>query len=58
MADSKEPAMSDDRIIATIDLGISQAVGFSESKLSKERERVQRFYDGELPAKAHAGGTF
>jgi hypothetical protein len=57
MAERKEPALDDDRICALIDHGIGQSVGFSESKLSKERERVQLFYDGERPLKAHAGDS-
>src|SRR5579859_7974029 len=56
-SDNKKPALSDDRIVALIDLGIGQSVGFSESKLSKERERVQVFYDGERPFKAHEGDS-
>jgi hypothetical protein len=56
-SDNKQPKLSDDRIVAIIDLGIGQSVGFSESKLSKERERVQYFYDGERPFKAHEGDS-
>jgi len=50
MAD-KVPKLSDDKIVALITYGVGQAVGFSESKLSKERARVQLYYDGVLPAK-------
>lgn len=57
MAERKEPALSDDRIVALLDLGIGQSVGFSESKLSKERQRAQEFYDGERPHKAHASDS-
>src|SRR6185437_4732796 len=56
MAD-KQPKLTDDRIIALIDYGIGQSVGFSESKLSKEREKVQLYYDGELPRKQGAGDS-
>ena len=54
---AKEPKLSDDEIIAIIDHGIGQSVGFSESKLSKERERIQYYYDGERPRKAHPGDS-
>lgn len=37
-------------IIAIIQYGIGQSVGFSESRLSKEREKVLRYYNGELPS--------
>lgn len=50
---TKTPKLDDARIVAILDYGIGQSVGFSESKLSKERERVQYFYDGERPFKAH-----
>jgi hypothetical protein len=53
----KEPALDDDRIVAIIDYGIGQSVGFSESKLSKERERVQYFYDAKWPKKQHDGDS-
>ena len=50
-------AMSDDRISAILLHGISVSVGFSESKLAKERERLTEFYFGERPYKAHPGDT-
>jgi hypothetical protein len=45
----RRPKMDDDRIISIIEYGIGQSVGFAESKLSTERERVQFYYDGERP---------
>lgn len=51
----KQTKLSDDQIIAIVDLGIGQSVGFSESKLSKERERIQYYYDGERPRKQNPG---
>ena len=54
---AKEPKLSDDRIVAIIDYGIGQSVGFSESKLSKERERVQFYFDGEFPRRTSAGDS-
>ncbi len=49
--------LSDDRIIGIIQFGIGQAVGFAESKLSRERARVLRFYDGEHPRRTHQGDS-
>jgi hypothetical protein len=57
MATTKRPKLSDDKIVSMIDYAVGQSVGFSESKLSKERERVQRYYDGERPHKAHPGDS-
>lgn len=54
---AKTPALSDDRICALIDYGVGLSVGFSESKLSKERERVQLYYDGELPRRQGKGDS-
>lgn len=56
-SDNKQPKLDDARICAILDYGIGQSVGFSESKLSKERSRVQEFYDGERPHKAHEGDS-
>lgn len=57
MADEQKTKLDDGGILQIIDYGIGQSVGFSESKLSKERERVQYYYDGERPRKAHAGDS-
>jgi hypothetical protein len=54
---TREPKLADDQIIQIIQQQIAQAVGYSESKLSKERERVLMYYDGELPRRAHAGDS-
>src|ERR1700748_1653172 len=53
----RRPKMDDDRIIAIIEYGIGQSVGFAESKLSVERERVQFYYDGERPHKQGPGDS-
>jgi hypothetical protein len=57
MATTKRPKLTDDKIVAMIDYAVGQSVGFSESKLSKERERVQLYYDGRRPEKAHPGDS-
>lgn len=48
---ARKPVLSDDRLVSILDYGIFKSVGFSESRLSKERERVQYYYDGERPRK-------
>jgi hypothetical protein len=50
-------ALSDDRIIGLIDYGIGKSVGFTESKLSKERTKVQEYFEGDRPKKAHQGDS-
>lgn len=49
--------IDDARLVAMISSGVGMAVGFADSKLSKEREEVQRYKDGEKPYKAHSGDT-
>lgn len=49
------PKLTDDRIIGIIDFQIGQSVGFSQSRLSKERERVLRYRNGERPLPMHRG---
>lgn len=48
---------SDTQIAALLDQHIRFTTGFSDSKLSKERERILRYYDGELPAPTHKGNS-
>lgn len=43
--------VSDDEIVAMLNAGIRQASGFTESRLSKERVRTLRFYEGEYPSR-------
>jgi len=47
----------DETLVARLSNQIGLAVGFSESKLSKERETVMKYYNGERPYKMSAGDT-
>jgi hypothetical protein len=49
----RRPKLDDAAIIQMCQYGIGQSVGFSESKLSKERTRVLEYFQGERPRKAH-----
>ena len=49
--------MTDDAIVARLTYAVGQAVGFAESKLSRERQKVRRLYDGERPEKISAGDS-
>lgn len=40
-----------------VDAKVSEAVGWFNSKLSTERERVTRFYNGELPKRQNSGSS-
>lgn len=55
MSDKKSRLLDDEAIGLLQSRKISVAVGVSTSKLSKERERVTRYYNAELPRPQHAG---
>jgi hypothetical protein len=42
---------------AILESYISQSVGWSDSKLSREREKVLDYYNGKLPKQQHAGSS-
>lgn len=41
--------LSDDKIVSMVRSGISQSVGYSDSRLSKERVEIMEYYNGEAP---------
>lgn len=41
--------LEDDDIVATLNAGVRQSVGFGDSKMSREREKVLRYREGEYP---------
>jgi len=47
--------LSNEQIGSLIDRKISSAIGVSASRLSSERERVLKYYDGALPKPQHSG---
>lgn len=55
MADKK--TLTDEDIANVIDAKIKDSIVWPNSKLSKERERVTRFYNGELPLPQHKGSS-
>jgi hypothetical protein len=55
---AKKPQVLDDAEIVTRVLAKSkECVGWYDSRLSKERERVLKYYNGQLPARQHAGSS-
>lgn len=50
-------ALDDEKIGSLVDRRIEQAVGVSTSKLAKEREKVNRYYNSELPAQQSRGSS-
>lgn len=54
---AKADKLTDLQIATILEAGIGQSVGFAESKLAKEREKVQQAYDGLTPKRAHHGDS-
>ena len=53
----KNKKMTDSEIIASVDMNVSHGVGYADTKLSREREKVLQYYHGELPKPHHSGNS-
>lgn len=51
------PVLPDDDILTRVRAKAQDAVGWFDSRLSKERERVLNYYNGKLPARQHSGSS-
>jgi heme-degrading monooxygenase HmoA len=49
--------LSDDKIIAMLSAGVRQSVGYSDSRLSRERLKISKYKDGLLPTPLHPGNS-
>ena len=49
--------LTDDEIAAMLLSGVRQSVGFSDSRLSSERQQTMQYYNGEAPGKLHQGNS-
>ena len=49
--------LDDDQIVAILDQQIRQSVGYSDSKISRERKEVMDHYNAELPKPTHTGNS-
>ena len=49
--------LNDDDIVARLSYAAGQAVGFGESRLSKEREKVVKAYEGQTPERSSPGDS-
>lgn len=57
MAESRfKPAKKED-ILSLVERAIHTSVGFYDSKLSREREKVLKYYNGEEPKPLHGGNS-
>jgi hypothetical protein len=58
MIDTKKKyGKTEAEIMAVVDPAVNHATAWSESTLSSERSRIQRYADGELPKKQHEGSS-
>src|SRR5512139_328393 len=57
MAQTKQTKMADAEILAKVNAKVKECVGWYDSKLSKERERVLKYYNGQLPRKQREGSS-
>jgi hypothetical protein len=55
---AKKPTiLPDDQIVTAVSAKSNESVGWYDSKLAKERERVIKYYNGQLPARQHEGSS-
>lgn len=58
MANKKNKyALTDEEILTIVQGKVQAATSWTDSKITKERERVQRYYDGALPARQSLGSS-
>lgn len=58
MQDTKKRyGKSPEEIMALVDPKVGRATSWVDTKLSSERTKVQRYYDGELPRRQHEGSS-
>lgn len=57
MANDDDKPMTDEELVAWLTPRSRMNTGFSDTLLSRERERTSRYYDGLEPKRAHAGSS-
>jgi hypothetical protein len=58
MIDTKKKyGKTEDEIMALVDPSVSRSTSWVDTRLSSERSRIQRYYDGELPKRQHEGSS-
>lgn len=53
----KKKLLSDEEVMAILQRGLKSGVKFSDTRLSRERQRVLDYYNGRLPAPVHNGNS-
>lgn len=57
MAKKDYKKLSDNNIVTMVDNCVGLSVGYADSELSSEREKVMEYYNGNLPKPAHDGNS-
>ena len=57
MSTTKRKPLSDEEVMVLVDQKVRECVGWYDSRLSKERQRVINFYNGTLPKRQHLGSS-
>jgi hypothetical protein len=57
MSTTKRKPLSDEEVMVLVDQKIKESVGWYDSRLSRERQRVINFYNGTLPKRQHMGSS-
>jgi hypothetical protein len=55
MAAEKKKPLSDEEVLSLVEKQVNMGVGFCDSKLSAEREKVLKYYNSTLPAQQNSG---
>jgi hypothetical protein len=57
MAQDKKTALTDDEVMTLVEAKVKECVGWYDSRLSRERQRVMNYYNGTLPKRQHLGSS-
>lgn len=55
MAKEKRSPLDEDAILTLAERAVCDSIGWNDTKLSKERERITKYYNGELPLRQNEG---
>ena len=57
MKSIEHKSLDDEQIVSIVDTNLHRSIGYSDSEVSRERQRVMKFYAAELPRPAHDGNS-
>jgi hypothetical protein len=57
MSQNKKTPLGDEEVMTLVNSKVKECVGWFDSRLSKERQRVINYYNSELPKRQHTGSA-